>query len=201
MLYRRHAVFGAIIGSALLPTLARAQLSVAASIRQNGPGAENEALGRRAGLWDVTETVWAKSGAAPVTTTGLVAERRVLGPLLQELLRPAADSVGAAIERIDYLSFNRVEGRWHYVSMDVRAPVGIMPAWSFERGDADRIDLTFEPFAIVSPGQEVGGQMLRMTQTIILQGPDRDMKEQYFLLADGSGSKWLAHRYEYVRRA
>ncbi len=40
-----------------------------------------------------------------------------------------------------------------------------------------------------------------MTQAITLQGPDRDMKEQYFLLADGTGTKWLAHKYEYTRRA
>lgn len=43
--------------------------------------------------------------------------------------------------------------------------------------------------------------MLRMTQAITLLDPDRDVKEQFFLLADGSGTKWLAHRYEYKRRA
>ena len=42
--------------------------------------------------------------------------------------------------------------------------------------------------------------MLRMTETITLLSPDRDMKEQFFLPADGTGTKWLAHKYEYKRR-
>ncbi len=42
--------------------------------------------------------------------------------------------------------------------------------------------------------------MLRMTQTITYSEPDQDVKDQYFLLADGTGAKWLAHRYEYKRR-
>jgi hypothetical protein len=37
-----------------------------------------------ASLWDVTETVWDKPGGNPVTTTGLVAERRMIGSYLQE---------------------------------------------------------------------------------------------------------------------
>lgn len=197
----RRILFGAALGSVLLPAVARAQAAAPASVRLNEPGPENGTMAQRAGFWDMTETVWEAPGAAPVTTTGLVAERRAIGSMLQETLRPAADPAGRTVDRIDYLTFNRVEGRWDYVSMDMRAPVGIMSAWSFERGEPNRIDLTFQPFAIASAGPEVGGQMLRMTQTITLLGPDRDMKEQYFLLADGTGTKWLAHKYEYKRRA
>ncbi len=196
----RRILFGAALGSVLLPALAKAQ-AAPASVRLNEPGPENGAMAQRAGLWDMTETVWEAPGAAPVTTTGLVAERRVIGSMLQEVLRPAADTAGKAADRIDYLTFNRVEGRWDYVSMDMRAPVGIMSAWSFERGEANRIDLAFQPFAVAGAGPGIGGQMLRMTQAVTLLDPDRDMKEQFFLLADGSGTKWLAHRYEYKRRA
>lgn len=196
----RRILFGAALGSALLPTAAKAQ-AAPASGRLTEPGPENDAMAQRAGLWDMTETVWETPGAAPVVTTGLVAERRVIGSALQEILRPEADTAGQNIDRIDYLRFNRLEGRWDYVSMDMRAPVGIMPAWSFERGTPDRIDLTFQPFTVPAPGPGTVGQMLRMMQAITLQGPDRDMKEQYFLLADGTGTKWLAHKYEYKRRA
>lgn len=196
----RRVLFGAALGSALLPAAAKAQ-AAPVSGRLTEPGPENDAMAQRAGLWDMTETVWETPGAAPVVTTGLVAERRAIRSALQEVLRPEADTAGRNIGRIDYLRFNRVEGRWDYVSMDMRAPVGIMSAWSFERGEANRIDLAFQPFAIAGAGPEIGGQMLRMTQAITLLDPDRDMKEQFFLLADGSGTKWLAHKYEYKRRA
>ena len=91
--------------------------------------------------------------------------------------------------------------RWDYVSMEMRAPVGIMSAWSFERGENGTIDLTFAPFAVAGPEADVTGQMLRMTQTITYNEPDREVKDQFFVLADGSGTKWLAHRYDYKRRA
>ena len=42
--------------------------------------------------------------------------------------------------------------------------------------------------------------MLHMRQEIIVQGADRDVKDQYFTLADGTGNAWLANRYAYVRR-
>ena len=56
------------------------------------------------------------------------------------------------------------------------------------------------PFAVPGPGMDAGGQMLRMEQTIRYENDDRDVKDQYFTLADGTGTKWLAHRYVFVRR-
>jgi hypothetical protein len=32
------------------------------------------------------------------------------------------------------------------------------------------------------------------------QGPDRELKRQRFILADGTGDEWLAVQYEYRRR-
>ena len=150
-------------------------------------------IAARTGLWDVTETVWASPGAAPVTTTGLVAERRIIGTMLQEVLR-VGENPSSPVDRIDYLRYSRSEGHWDYVSMDTRADVGIMPAWSFAAGDNTRIDLTFAPFALPT------GMMLHMTEVITFEGPDRDRKDQQFLVADGTGRAWLAHRYVYVRR-
>ncbi len=43
--------------------------------------------------------------------------------------------------------------------------------------------------------------MLRMFQIITYGEPDRDVKDQYFVLADGTGTKWLAHQYAYKRRS
>ncbi len=84
--------------------------------------------------------------------------------------------------------------------MDTRAAVGIMPAWSFARGDADNITLMFEPFALPGEGVAVSGQMLRMDEVISRQGIDQDKKDQHFILADGAGTSWLAHQYLYTRR-
>jgi hypothetical protein len=191
-----------LAGCLFLPLTVLAQQATPspASARLNELGPENQALVQRVGLWDVTETVWTAPGVTPVTTRGLVAERRMLGSLLQEFLRLPQDLSDKAVQRMDLLSFNRIEGRWDYVSFDMRAPVGLMPAWSNERGDGTTIALTFAPFAVPGPGTEVTGQLLRMEQIIRYDGPDRDVKEQYFTLADGTGTKWLAHRYTYARR-
>jgi hypothetical protein len=196
----RRVLFGAVIGLGLLTGGARAQSLEPAGLRMNEPGPENEAMAKRAGFWDLTETVWERPGAPPIVTTNLVAERRMIGTMFQEILRPANEPGSGKVRRIDYLHFNRVEGRWDYVSMDMSAPVGIMSAWSFDRGENARIDITFAPFSVPGPAADVTGQMLRMTQTITYSEPDQDVKDQYFLLADGTGTKWLAHRYEYKRR-
>ncbi len=162
-------------------------------------GPENAQIARRAGNWDVVETVWASPGAAPVSTHE-VAERKMIGAFLQEIIRPAPGSAG--ISRIDYLSFHRLEGRWKYVSMDIRAPVGIMSAASFGRGQTSRIDVTFEPFAIPASveGAKIAGQLLQMRQLIVQQDANHDQKDQYFIPADGTGKPWLGHRYSYTRR-
>ncbi len=103
----------------------------------------------------------------------------------------------ASMLPLDYLMYERTEGRWNYVSMDIRVPAGIMPAWSFDRGTPDHIALTFQPFA---HGGAAAGQMLRREQVIARQDAAHDTKDQRFLPADGTGTSWLAHRYAYVRR-
>ena len=170
MLERRHFLEAAL-GSVLIPTLAVAQAQApkaggsgqlglgnvpltanSAAERLNELAPENAAMAAYAGLWDVTETVWDKPGGDPVTTTGLVAERRMIGSYLQEFIRPASDTSNRDIKRIDYLSFQRVDGRWKYVSIETRAPVGIMPAYSFDRGDAAGVELVHDSFAITGGG-------------------------------------------------
>jgi hypothetical protein len=183
-----------------LPGTAIAQREKPSAGTLNELGAEGKILAQRTGLWDVTETVWASPDAAPVATKGLVAERFLMGTLLQEIIRQPGESPEKTIERIDLLSYNRLEGRWGYVSFDTRAPVGLMHAWSTGRGDGSTINLTFTPFAVPSSGARTAGQFMLMEQVIHFEGPDRDSKDQYFTLADGTGTRWLAHRYTYARR-
>ena len=158
---------------------------------------ENALLSTRTGTWDVVETVWATPGAEP-TTTRFVAERAMVGAFLQETARPAPDHDGPDFRRIYYLGFHRGEGRWKYVSIDTRNPVGLMPASSFGPSADGRIELRFEPFAV--PGADGTWQMLRMEETIRFEGDDREVAEERFIMADGSGDAWLAFRYEYTRR-
>ncbi len=172
---------------------------VDAGSRMMAIGPENGDLAKRVGAWTVTETVWDAPGAPPKVTKGLIAERRMVGSMIQEILRDPADAKNTVL-RMDYLSFNRVEGRWEYVSMDTRAAVGIMTAQSIGRGRAAQIEVVFQPFALPGAGQDVSGQMLRMREEIINVAADHDVKDQYFTLADGTGAEWLAHRYDYVLR-
>jgi len=161
-------------------------------------GRENAQLAQRAGVWDVKETVWDSPGAVPTTTTW-VAERRMVGEFLEEVLEPAVGAPASQIQRIDYLSYHRIEGRWKYVSMDTRASVGMMPASSADRGDIANIRIVFEPFAIPMVGSKAG-QLLSMQEVIRQMDANHDEKDQYFNLADGNGNSWLKHKYEYVRR-
>jgi hypothetical protein len=168
--------------------------------RMSEPGPEVKELTGRVGSWDVVFTVWPAPGAAPVVTRGLLAERTMIGPFLQEVMRPAPGSATPDFRRIDYLSFDRVEGRWKYVSMDTRFPAGIMPAWSFSGERDGKLTLQFEPLGFVGFGQEVEGRLTRSDMVITRQGPDRELKQQHFIQADGSGVEWLAVQYEYTRR-
>ena len=192
--------FAFALAFAFPPAAAFAQQPTSAAVRMNDLGPENSQMAQRVGVWDVTETVWDTPNSAPVVITSLVAERRMVGQMLQETLRSASDPT-KKILRMDYLSFNRVEGRWEYVSIETRAAVGLMTAQSYGRDENGRIVIVFQPFALPGAGAEVSGQMLRMKQEFVNQSADRDVKDQYFTLADGNGKPWLGHQYAYVRRA
>ena len=174
-----------------MPALAFAQQGTLEALRLNELGPENSELAQRAGVWDVIETVSTSPGAPP-TTYKLVAERKMVGAFLQEIIRPALGS--DEVLRMDYLSFHRIEGRWKYVSMDTRAPVGIMSAASFGRGEKGRIDVRFEPLTVPS-----SGQLLQMNQVFVLQDANHDRKDQRFVTADGKGTM-TEHQYVYSRR-
>lgn len=176
-----------------------AQSALSAGARMNELGLENSWMAARVGTWDVVETVW-DSADGPAKTNKMVAERKMIGSYLQEMLSSPPGEAAPGVKRIDYLSFNRVEGRWKYVSMETRAAVGMMTAQSYDRGSQKRIDIRFDPFTVPGPGTNVSGQMLRMEQSIIQQDANHDRKDQYFTLADGNGANWLAHRYAYTRR-
>ena len=121
-------------------------------------------------------------------------------PFFLKFMYAAPGTANAPVERIEYVSFNRIEGRWRSISMDIRVPVGLMPAANFDRGQNGKIRLIIDPFPIAGKGSSFTGQMLRMDETINFEDRDHFIKEQHFILADGTGKSWLAHRYEYTQR-
>jgi hypothetical protein len=168
--------------------------------RMQEPGPEATALARRAGSWNVVMTLRPTPDAAPIVTPGLVADRAMVGLFLQEVMKPAPGSSTPDFRRISYLTYNRVEGRWQYVSLDTRFPAGIMPAWSFEK-EADRtVTLEFEGLGFVGFGPDVEGRLTRSNFVIVRESDDHEIARQYWTQADGTGREWLAVQYEYRRR-
>ena len=168
--------------------------------RLNQPGPQGQALAHEAGTWDVTFTNWDAPGAEPTVATGLVAERRMIGPMLEEILRPAPNASGTPFVRVDDLTFNRLEGRWQYMSMDSRVPFGLMTASSLDADPEQRVFVSFTPFATTGDGPVASGQMFRMEQVIQRQDADHETKDQYFTPSGSAPVKWLAKRYSYTRR-
>lgn len=199
--------FGAT-GLVLPPRQAAAQAATppagaagpSANARLSALGPEALALATRAGTWDATLTSFSRSGGAPAVLTGLVAERQMIGPMLQEILRSVPGAPGPRFERVDDLTFNRLEGRWDYMSMDSGVPDGLMVAWSLDHDAGERIFVSFLPFATAGDGPEATGRMFRMEQVITRLDADHETKDQFFTPADGTGTKFLAKRYSYTRR-
>ncbi|TIS98783.1 hypothetical protein [Mesorhizobium sp.] len=171
-----------------------------AAERMSQAGPEEEELKKQTGSWDVVASLWPAPGAEPIVARGLVAERTMIGPILQEIMRPAPDAQVPDFTRLDYLNFDRVEGRWKYVSMDTRFPVSIMPARSFGSAAGGKIDVQFEPQGFVGFGPEVEGRFMISDMAISSPDPDHVLKEQHVMMANGTGKSWLFVRYEYTRR-
>jgi hypothetical protein len=78
------------------------------------PGPEEQQFAERAGSWIVIVTMWPAPGAEPIVTGGLVAERTMTGLYLHETMHPVPGGTGPDFRRIDYLHYDRIEGRWKY---------------------------------------------------------------------------------------
>ena len=170
-----------------------------AAQRMQRPGPEDKELARDAGNWAVTSTLRLTPDAKPIIATGLVATRQMIGPYLQEIMRPAPGSRVPDFRRLSYLTYFRVEGCWQYVSMDTRFPVGIMPARTCEKEVDGRLTVEFAPLPFVGLGSEVEGRTVNSNMVITRDGPDHETYRQYWTRADGSGRRWLAVEYDYRR--
>lgn len=199
-----HSAFLACLTAFTIATpIVRAQAqtvpqSAAERMQQAGP--EEAQLKQRAGTWDVTARLRLTPDATLIVTEGLLAERTMVGLYLQEVLKPAPGSKAPDFQRLAYEYYSRVEGRWQYVSMDTRFPVGIMPAWSFDKGSDSKRTFVFESLAFVGLGRDVEGRMIRSNLEISRESNDHEFVRQSWVQADGTGREWLAAEYEYRRR-
>jgi hypothetical protein len=164
-------------------------------------GPEAARLLRLVGKWDVVMTTRPTPEASPQVMRGLVAERTMHGQYLEERMHPGPGSPIPAFERIDYLTWDPLQTRWEYTSMDSRAPVGIMFARGFDRasgrgiGGASEITVYFDNFA--NPGAtELGGTM-RARHVDYLESDNYHVKQQYWTKL--GAPEWLAVEYVYTR--
>jgi uncharacterized protein DUF1579 len=200
---RSLALAGALAVTAAAPVhgqSARDTIGPSAAERMQARGEEEMQLERRVGTWSVTSTLRLTPEAEPIVTAGLVAERTMIGRYLQEVMRPAPGASAPDFRRIAYLYFDRVVGRWQYVSIDTRFPVGIMPARSVEPEAGRTLTLEFDDIAFVGLGREVEGRVVHSNFVITRESDDREVARQYWTRGDGTGRRWLAVQYEYTRR-
>lgn len=172
--------------------------SAAERMQQSGP--EEQQLQRRTGTWTVKAIFRPTPDAQPMVTERLVAERKMVGLYLEERMRPDAGTDMPDFTRLAYQYYSRVEGRWQYVSMDTRFPVGIMPAYSFANESNGKLTMVFESLAFVGLGKDVEGRMIRSNLEIERESADHEFVRQYWVQSDGSGRQWPAVEYEYTRR-
>jgi hypothetical protein len=125
----------------------------------------------------------------------------MVGLYLEEIMKPAPGSGVPDFRRIAYTYYSRVEGRWQYVSLDTRLPVGIMPAWSFGHEAEGKLTFQFEPIAFAGLGKDVEGRMIRSNLVLTRESDRHEFSRQYWVAADGTGQEWLAVQYEYTRSA
>ena len=83
---------------------AQSTTAPSAIARMQQPGPEAASLARRSGTWRVVMTMRSTPGGPPVVTSGLVAERTMVGPFLQEVMRPAPGSAEPHFRRLAYLT-------------------------------------------------------------------------------------------------
>lgn len=207
---RSHAPFHRASAVAIVPAFlaaiscfagANPQPTVpSAAQRMQQPGPEEQQLERRTGTWTVKTTFRPTPDAKPNVTEHLVAERTMVGLYMEEVMHPELGAKMPDFKRLAYQYYSRVEGRWQYVSMDTRFPVGIMPAYSFANESDGKLTMEFESLAFVGLGSEVDGRMIRSNLEIVRDSDDHEFVRQYWMQADGTARKWLAVEYEYRRR-
>lgn len=202
---RSRHVLGAIVGSVISVCGATAALRAeqSADLPSGGrtaPRPETERLTRRAGSWEVVMTLRTAPNAEPIVIRGLIADRTVIGSYLQEIMKPAPGSKVPDFRRIDYLTYNMLQRRWQYLSMDTRAAVGLMFAQGMGNDQGGDLTVYFTDFpAPTEFGPELAGRFIRARHVLTRESDSREVVRQYWTV--GTFAEWVGVQYEYTRRS
>jgi len=161
------------------------------------PGAQAAQLAAQVGTWEVTMTFRPSPDAKPIVVRGMIAERTMVGLYLQEIMKPKAGSGLPDFRRIDYLTYDKMQARWEYASMDTRAPIGIMSAAGLSNQPGADITVYFDAFATPGMGQELEGRFVRARHVDTRENDDHAFKRQFW--TQPGQKEWLAVQYEYTR--
>jgi hypothetical protein len=171
--------------------------SPSAMQRMLEPGVEAARLAGQVGTWDVSMTFRPSPDAKPLVVRGMIAERTMVGLYLQEIMKPKAGTKLPDFRRIDYLTYDRMQARWEYVSMDTRAPIGIMSAAGLANQLGPDITVYFDGFATPGLGQELEGRFVRARHVDTTENDRHTFKRQFWTRP--GQEEWLAVQYEYTR--
>jgi hypothetical protein len=194
-----RVIAGSVIGVCAATAGLRAEAPAARNAGSVASRPENDRLAQRVGGWDVVMTLRTAPNAKPIVIAGLIAERTVIGPYLQEIMRPAPSSKVPDFRRIDYLTYNTLQRRWQYLSMDTRAAVGLMFAQGVGSDQAGDLTVYFTDFPVPTEfGPELAGHFMRARHVLTRESDSREVVRQYWTV--GAFPEWVAVQYEYTRR-
>src|SRR5690242_2070919 len=96
-------IAAALAGAAMInmgvPAPARSDEPTAAQ-RMLEAGPERQSLEKQTGTWDVVASIWPAPDTQPIVSRGIVAERKMIGSILQETMHPAPGSQTPAFTRL-----------------------------------------------------------------------------------------------------
>lgn len=143
--------------------------------------------------------MWPAADTEPVTMPPAVARRRMIQDVyLEEVMEPAPGSDEPPFTRTAFLSFNDLNGRYEYVSLDTRFPP-MMFETAFDNTLMNGNTITVYHDAFISPGFDpaTAGQLVKQRRDIIVENQDRVVVRQYWTLP--AGEEFLAVESVYTR--
>jgi hypothetical protein len=162
--------------------------------------ARYELISRQVGNWTTRQRVWSSPGTEPIELPPMVVSRRMVrGVFLEEVMEAAPGSDQDPFTRVAYLSFNPINRRFEYVTLDSRYPP-IM----FETSVDDKIEdgraiiLYVTGFTTPSGFGEIPPrEWASQRRLLIVQDSDTTLCRQYWTLPQSA--PFLAMEYTYKR--
>jgi len=188
------------LGSSGLVVRAQASPDADAEVGTSAPlGPELDLFRPLVGDWTVERRLWTTADAEPTTLPPAIARRRMIQDVfLEEVMEPAPGSDQPPFTRTAFLSFNDLNGRYEYVSLDSSYPP-MMFETAFDNTLTNGNTIKVYHDAFVSPGFDPGsaGQLLKQRRDFTVESADRVIMTQYW--TPPSGEEYLGLETLYTR--